>query len=342
MTDVYYKILGVEKNADLADIKKAFRRRAKSLHPDINQKIDAHERFILLNEAYEYLINLKTGKVYNQNRHSYTRPKSRYKSHEDWQQEEREKARQRARKHASMHYDAFMESRYYKTASSLNTIVDFLNLLISITIFIIPVVGYFTKGIFGLIGGLVVMFVTAPLWANSLMHNRPKLNFKEIGLSFERVIKTKTFVLIIASALNLFLVFRIGLSTLINVWILLAVFITSIILGYLASIRLEDKFHKRLTFLVIAPGIVNLYLFLNFVISTNEITETYSFTHELENIEWGEQKTTQITLGGDKYAYYSGIRMFFDFDKMKDSKTIEYHFADGLLGLRVMKSYKFK
>ncbi|WP_186420087.1 J domain-containing protein [Bosea sp. CS1GBMeth4] len=51
-----YQILGVSKSADEAEIKKAYRRRAKDLHPDRNQKDPkAQERFSELNTAYEIL-----------------------------------------------------------------------------------------------------------------------------------------------------------------------------------------------------------------------------------------------------------------------------------------------
>ena len=51
----YYAILGVSPNADAAEIKAAYRRRAKELHPDRNRAPDAAARFRLLNEAYEAL-----------------------------------------------------------------------------------------------------------------------------------------------------------------------------------------------------------------------------------------------------------------------------------------------
>ncbi|MBQ8151077.1 MAG: molecular chaperone DnaJ [Clostridia bacterium] len=52
----YYEVLGVDKNATEADIKKAFRKKAKECHPDLhpNDK-DAEERFKELNEANEVL-----------------------------------------------------------------------------------------------------------------------------------------------------------------------------------------------------------------------------------------------------------------------------------------------
>lgn len=50
-----YDVLGVSKDASEADIKKAFRRRARELHPDVNKAPDAEDQFKELNEAYDVL-----------------------------------------------------------------------------------------------------------------------------------------------------------------------------------------------------------------------------------------------------------------------------------------------
>jgi DnaJ-class molecular chaperone len=51
-----YEVLGVSKGADQAEIKKAFRRQAKKLHPDANKSDPkAAVRFAELNSAYEIL-----------------------------------------------------------------------------------------------------------------------------------------------------------------------------------------------------------------------------------------------------------------------------------------------
>ena len=52
----YYEVLGVDKNADDATIKKAFRNLAKKYHPDVNtDDKDAEAKFKEINEAYDVL-----------------------------------------------------------------------------------------------------------------------------------------------------------------------------------------------------------------------------------------------------------------------------------------------
>ena len=62
----YYETLGVARNADQDDVKKAFRRLARKYHPDVNKDAGAEETFKEINRAYEVLSEPETRSRYDQ------------------------------------------------------------------------------------------------------------------------------------------------------------------------------------------------------------------------------------------------------------------------------------
>ena len=62
----YYKVLGIDKNASDEDIKKAYRKLARKLHPDLNPNDKAaHQKFQQANEANEVLSDPAKRKKYD-------------------------------------------------------------------------------------------------------------------------------------------------------------------------------------------------------------------------------------------------------------------------------------
>ena len=51
----HYEVLGVSRDASVDDVKKAYRKLARQLHPDVNPSPNAQERFKLVTHAYEVL-----------------------------------------------------------------------------------------------------------------------------------------------------------------------------------------------------------------------------------------------------------------------------------------------
>src|SRR6266478_7457085 len=66
----YYEVLGVAREADEGEIKRAFRGLARELHPDVSERPDAEERFREVVEAYEVLSKSETRQLYDRYGHA--------------------------------------------------------------------------------------------------------------------------------------------------------------------------------------------------------------------------------------------------------------------------------
>ena len=76
----YYKILGVPKGASADQIRKAYRKLARELHPDVKKSAGAESRFKEVNEAHEVLSDHDKRKRYDQ-------LGANWQQYEQWQQQ---------------------------------------------------------------------------------------------------------------------------------------------------------------------------------------------------------------------------------------------------------------
>ena len=66
----YYDVLGIEKGASQDEIKKAYRKLARTYHPDVNKEAGAEDKFIEVKEAYEVLSDEQKRAQYDQFGHA--------------------------------------------------------------------------------------------------------------------------------------------------------------------------------------------------------------------------------------------------------------------------------
>ena len=66
----YYEVLGVSRDADDAEIKRAFRKMARQYHPDVNREPGAEARFKEVGEANEVLTDPQKRQLYDQYGHA--------------------------------------------------------------------------------------------------------------------------------------------------------------------------------------------------------------------------------------------------------------------------------
>ncbi|NEU31645.1 molecular chaperone DnaJ [bacterium LRH843] len=66
----YYDVLGVDKNASVDEVKKAYRKLARKYHPDVNKEADATDKFKEVKDAYDTLSDPQKKSHYDQFGHT--------------------------------------------------------------------------------------------------------------------------------------------------------------------------------------------------------------------------------------------------------------------------------
>lgn len=130
----YYKLLGVRQGASDDEIRKAYRRRAMEYHPDRNRSEGAHEMFIRVTEAYDYLTSHPHGR--NISEEEVTR------NYQAWVEYRQAEARKRAEQYARASYAAFRKSPIYKSTSVIDGATVFLGLGLAVAVILMTVFGY--------------------------------------------------------------------------------------------------------------------------------------------------------------------------------------------------------
>jgi len=332
----YYQILGVDQQATPEEIKLAYRKKAKQFHPDRNKTTQAHQDFILLNEAYEYLTNLKKNKS---NSHE------RVVDYDKWFRQERERSRQRAEAYSHMRYKEFIRSAKYQVASSWEIIFShFYYFFALVTIIVLPVVATIIYGVRGLGISLCIMALTSPLTIDAV-RNKPVINFRRLFRACLDVLRTGGIWVVIFTLINIFLVLRIGFQTLLPLKEIFTNFALSILAMFVITkwiMKPSTLYRHYFYTFCLTPFLINILFLVNFVFSHNSTQETYPFHPVYQRSRGGMQKSTLINLENDAYSHFLGIRMFWSLDAMANRNQITYTFKEGRLGVKVMTDYKFE
>jgi curved DNA-binding protein CbpA len=129
MKKEYYDILNLEPSASEDEIKQAYRILAKKYHPDVNPDPDAHQLFLQISEAYEYLLDdLKNprGRIYDQE-----------EINPEFFEEMRRAARERAQERARQRFEKLQKEKEEYQESGLYDFVLVTSYLARYSLFLI-------------------------------------------------------------------------------------------------------------------------------------------------------------------------------------------------------------
>lgn len=329
MKEKYYKTLGLPYNASLNDIKKAYRKKAKLLHPDINKAANSEEQFVELHEAYSFLTQKRP--VYR------NQPNSQRNNKSNWDIK-KERARNQAKAHAHMKYQEFLKSDIYKTSQSLDVFGDSVGALFLLTVLVaFPIFLYFQEGVYALLFILVLLLLTIKLWKPLLFGENRLFKVSEFFTAINHLRKLQVFQIGIFALSNILVLTQIGFNTIIDITHLLLAYLIGIGVGVAISTAKKDPLFKKMMILGVGPGIISLLLLINYNITTNEKVEVYPVRFETKR---SRNHSPLIVLPDNLYENNTNARFFFDMFEGK-SDTISYSFAEGFFGYRVIKDHEF-
>jgi hypothetical protein len=133
----YYRILGLKNGCTSEEIKKAYRKKAREYHPDINHAPEAKDVFISITEAYEFLITnfeklASDERAYNQ-------------TIEEWRKYRQDRSRQKARVYAQASYVRFKNTNFYKTTRIFDGTTIIFSLIVSVLVLVFSFFGYLIR-----------------------------------------------------------------------------------------------------------------------------------------------------------------------------------------------------
>jgi len=130
----YYEILGIKSISSVDEIKKAYRKKAREFHPDINHSPEAKDMFIAITEAYEFLLTYK-GKIASDQ-------EALKRAMEDWRKYRQFRSRYRAKVYAQASYKRFRDTNFYKTTRIFDGTTIIFSMLISLMVLTVTIYGY--------------------------------------------------------------------------------------------------------------------------------------------------------------------------------------------------------
>jgi hypothetical protein len=244
------------------------------------------------------------------------------------------------------------EERYSTSGKAVITVTEHLAYVFAVALLVVlPITAIIIKGTEGAVISGIAIFLTLPITVN-IFRSVKTISFWRFLLAVRQLVGTQIFQLCFLVGLNLWIIFRVGLQTLIPVYSLIGLFlITSFICCLLLYLKQSGKVRKRTGFVsvVVGASMVNTALLINFVFSQQPSTEKHHFVKSMEGAKGASgksrfylQHTTLIMLDQQKYDAYPGIRVFSDYEQMKNATYIKYTFRKGLLGIRVVTDFEFE
>ena len=330
----YYELLELKSDAEVEEIKRAYRSKALNLHPDRNPSADAHDQFIAITKAYETIIDFKNGKL------RYSSINKPSKSPEEIRREELKK---RAAAEARRKHEEYINSEEYKTADALEVIFSHVYFLFGILLMLVIItVLLYVLGAYAILVLIFgVIFGIKPLV--KLIKEEDFVDVNRLFNAIKYLGQTSGFLMLIFTIINLVTLLSYAPKTLINYGYIATAYVIFIVPVYGVLRFSFEKFSLFLHVFIpccVGPTLISVFLALNYNFSKNPQVIQYEFRREMVmNSNGHYEPGDYIVLDGNALPDFPHIRKIPYDNKSFFKKKVTYTFEEGLFGYRVMKSY---
>jgi hypothetical protein len=177
---------------------------------------------------------------------------------------------------------------------------------------------------------------------------RPRIIYKDNYdyVANDRAMTKKAGIIVGSIIANLFLFFNVTFHTMIPTTIVICMFPIIIIVTYIIF-KIKKVKEAGLKSTCIVPLCLNLFFLINYLISFNPKTETYTFQRQMQvtkNRRGGGVSrglSTELLLQDYAYEDYYGIKTFVMEENIIPTYKITYTFKTGIFGIRVMTNLHF-
>jgi hypothetical protein len=329
----YYEILGVTRDATPAEIKRAYRRKALEFHPDRSTDPDAHEKFIQINEAYDFLIN----------RGNYSDP---YQvSQDDWEESLRTASRNRAQEEARMRYEEYLKSDYYK--AQVETAQSFDYVYLAISIFMLIIFPILTISLFGF-GGVVVavianLFMSPFTW--TWIKRIPEYTIGEFREAVYNMSINRMVLRVFFGIANLLLAFNFTFKTMIPPAIMVLIYGAPMVIMYLYTLLLSEEnslFKYRFLGLALIPLLLNIFFTVNYIFAENKVSDSVLHAQVVKyKTTYGMTSSKTIYYRSDIRENYPFAMIHFKRPPTSGQTGAIYITSEGCFGIDVVSDIQF-
>jgi hypothetical protein len=329
----YHEILGVSRNATPAEIKRAYRRKALEFHPDRSTDPNAHEKFIQINEAYDFLIN---GGNYSDPYHV---------SQDDWEESLRAASRDRAQEEARMRYEEYINSDFYK--AQLETAQSFDYVYLAISIFMLIVVPFFLISGLGVIG--VFLSVIANLFMSPFtwtwIKRIPEYSLAEFGEAIVNMAKNRMVLRIFFGISNLVMAFNFAFKTLIPAYLMFLLYAVPMVVFYIYSLLLNQEsklFKYRFVGLAMFPFLINTFFAINYINAKPKADASVVKAQTVKyKTKYGDYSSSIVFYESTIRAKYPFAIMHFRAPRTAGQSGRIYIASEGCFGIDVVSDVQF-